>query len=154
MLAIHKFEAKQRVAPGDTSKPRVKPNLQPKKTMICVWWDWEGMVYWEMLERNDTVNKELYIDQLHHVKSYWTKKTPSTRPNHLLHDNSTLHAAQVVKAALQKLKRLFLPHRPYSSDLFTMDYHLFHSLSEHMRSFTIDNEGVVVSNPFGAGKPT
>ena len=56
-------QRKEWVAPGDTPKPRVKPD----KTMICVWWDWEGMVHWEMLERNATVNKKLYIAQLHSV---------------------------------------------------------------------------------------
>ena len=71
-------QRKEWVAPGDTPKPRVKPDLHPKKTMICVWWDWEGMVHremlersatvhWEMLKRNATVNKELYIAQLHRV---------------------------------------------------------------------------------------
>ena len=37
--------------------PRVKPNLHPRKTMICIWWDWEDMVQREMLERNATVTK-------------------------------------------------------------------------------------------------
>ena len=55
------------VAPGGTPKPRVKPDLHPRKTMICVWWGWEGRVHWEMLERNATVNKELHIAQLHRV---------------------------------------------------------------------------------------
>ena len=59
------MKQKEWVAPGDTPKPRVKPDLHPRKTMICVLWDWEGMVHWEMLKRNATVNKELYIAQLH-----------------------------------------------------------------------------------------
>ncbi|CAH2108278.1 unnamed protein product [Euphydryas editha] len=66
---MHKHEAKkERVAPRGTPKPRVKPDLHPKKTMICVCWDWEGIVLWEMLERNAMLNKELNIVQLHHVK--------------------------------------------------------------------------------------
>ena len=60
-------QRKEWVAPGAMAKLRVKPDLHPRKTMICVWWDWEGMVHWEMLERNATVNKELYIAQLHRV---------------------------------------------------------------------------------------
>ena len=67
MVLIYKYEAKKWVAPGDTPEPRVKPDLHPRKTMICVCWDWEGMMHWEMLEKNATVNKELYITQLHHV---------------------------------------------------------------------------------------
>ena len=66
-LYINMKQRKEWVAPGDTLKPRVKPDLHPRKTMICVLWNWEGMVHWEMLKRNAIVNKELYIAQLHHV---------------------------------------------------------------------------------------
>ena len=31
-------QRKEWVAPGDTPKPRLKPDLHPRKTMICVWW--------------------------------------------------------------------------------------------------------------------
>ena len=44
-------QRKEWMAPGDKPKPRVKPDLQPRKTMICIWWDWEDMVHWEMLQR-------------------------------------------------------------------------------------------------------
>ena len=69
-------QRKEWVAPGDMPKPRVKPDLHPRKTMICVWWNWEGMVHWEMLKRNATVNKELYIAQLHHVNEAIRLKRP------------------------------------------------------------------------------
>ena len=69
-------QRKEWVTPGDTPNSRVKPDLHPKKTMICVWWDWEGMVYWEMLGRNVTVTKELYIAQLHRVKEAMGLKRP------------------------------------------------------------------------------
>ena len=66
-LYININQKKKWVAPGDMPKPRVKPDLHPRKTMICIWWDWESMVHWEMLKRDATVNKELYITQLQHV---------------------------------------------------------------------------------------
>ena len=68
MVPIYKYEAKKGIGGSwRYAKPRVKPDLHPRKTMICIWWDWEGMVHWEMLERNAMVNKELYIAQLHCV---------------------------------------------------------------------------------------
>ena len=66
-LHINMNQRKERVASGDMPKPRVKPDLHPRKTMIYIWWDWEGMVHWEMLKRNVTVNKELYIAQQHRM---------------------------------------------------------------------------------------
>ena len=58
-LYINMKQRKEWVAPGNMPKLRVKPDLHPRKTLICVWWNWEGMVHWEILERNATVNKEL-----------------------------------------------------------------------------------------------
>ena len=83
-LYINMKQRMEWVAPEDMPKPRVKPDQHPRKTMICVWWDWEGMVHWDMLERNAAVSKELYIAQLHHVNEaiQLTEKTASTRPNH------------------------------------------------------------------------
>ena len=47
-LYINTKQRKEWVAPGDMPNPRVKPDLHPRKIMICIWWDWEGMVHWEM----------------------------------------------------------------------------------------------------------
>ena len=134
-------QRKEWVAPRDTPKPRVKPDLHLRKTMICIWWDWEGMVHWEMLERNAMVNKELYIAQLHCVNEAIRLKRPHQQGQTiLLHDNARPHVAQVIKAALQELKWEVLQHLPYSSDLAPTDYYLFFSLSNHMRGITFDNE--------------
>ena len=93
-------QRKEWVAPGDTPKPRVKPDLHPRKTMICIWWDLEGMVHWEMLKRNATVNKELYIAQLHCVNEAIRLKRPhqqvkpyffTTTPGLMLHKLSKPH---------------------------------------------------------------
>ena len=134
-------QRKEWVASGDTPKPRVKPDLHPRKTMICVWWDWEGMVHWETLERNATVNKELYIHQLHCVNEAIRLKRPHRQGQTiLLHDNARPHVAQVVKAALQELEWEVLQHQPYFPDLAPTDYYLFRSLSNHMRGVTFGNE--------------
>ncbi|KAK6767034.1 hypothetical protein RB195_026541 [Necator americanus] len=108
--------------------------------MICVWWDWEGLVHWEMLEKNKTVEKNLYIAQLHRVKEAIQLKRPHRRGQViLLHDNARPHTANIVKAALQELDWEVLQHPPYSPDLAPTDYHLFRSLSNQMRGVTFDN---------------
>ena len=134
-------QRKEWMAFGDTPKPRVKPDLHLRKTMICIWWDWEGMVHWEMLERNATVNKELYIAQLHCVNKAIRLKRPHQQGQTILfHDNARPHVAQVVKATLEELEWEVLQHLLYSPDLAPMDYYLFCSLSNHMRGVTFDNE--------------
>ena len=134
-------QRKESVAPGNMPKPRVKPDLHPRKTMICVWWDWEGIVHWEMLKKNATANKELYIAQLHHVNEPIRLKRPYQQGQTiLLHNNTRSHVAQVVNTALQELEWEVLQHPSYSPDLAPMDYYLFHFLSNHMRGVTFNNE--------------
>ena len=140
-LHVNMKPRKEWVAPGDMLKPRAKPDLHPRKTMICVWWDWEGMVHWEMLNRDATVNKELYIAQLHRMNEAIRLKRPHRQGQIiLLHDNTRPHVAQVIKATLQELKWEVLQHLLYSLDLAPMVYYLFHSLSNHMRGVTFDNK--------------
>ena len=100
-----------------------------------------GHVHWEMLEKNATVNKELYIAQLHHMnEAIQLKRFHRQGQTVLLHNNAMPHVAQVVKAALQELEWEVLQHPLYSPDLAPTDYYLFCSLLSHMRGVTFDNE--------------
>ncbi|UYV75170.1 hypothetical protein LAZ67_12002729 [Cordylochernes scorpioides] len=126
---------------GDTPKPRIKQDLHPLKAMICVYCDCEDVLYCKMLEINATVNKDLYISQLHRVNEAIQHKIPDRQGQiFLLHDNARPHVAQIVKAALQKLEWEVLQHSPYSPDLAPTDYHLLRSMSNHMRGTTFDDE--------------
>ncbi|GFY71969.1 transposase [Trichonephila inaurata madagascariensis] len=75
-LYINMYQRKEWRVPTDTPKPRVKHDLHPKKTIVSVWWDLESMVHWQILERNVTFNKELYIPQVHRVKEAFRLKKP------------------------------------------------------------------------------
>ena len=33
-----------------------KASLHPKKVMLCIWWDWKGILYYELLPENQTIN--------------------------------------------------------------------------------------------------
>uniref|UniRef100_A0A0N5BH76 HTH_48 domain-containing protein n=1 Tax=Strongyloides papillosus TaxID=174720 RepID=A0A0N5BH76_STREA len=44
-LYVNWNQRKQWVKPGSTPNPRVKPDPHPKKTMICVFWDFQGMIH-------------------------------------------------------------------------------------------------------------
>ncbi|UYV64977.1 hypothetical protein LAZ67_3002631 [Cordylochernes scorpioides] len=78
-------------------------------------------------------------------RTSWPKNklnTQSTRSSHSpsrqRHDMR--HVAQVVKAAFQELEWEVLQHPPYSTDIAPTDYHLFRSMSNHMRGTTFDDE--------------
>lgn len=62
-------QRKEWLSPKKQATPRAKQDLHPRKTMLCVWWDWEGIIYWELLDRNQTVNAELYVLQMQRLNN-------------------------------------------------------------------------------------
>ena len=44
------------------------------KVMLSVWWDWKGVVYYEILEPGQTVNSVLYCQQLTRLQEAIQKK--------------------------------------------------------------------------------
>jgi len=52
------------VNPGEASTSTARPNRYGKKTMLCVWWDQKGMIYYELLKPGETVTAERYQQQL------------------------------------------------------------------------------------------
>ena len=47
-----------------------------RKTMLCVWWDQKGMVYYELLKPGETVNIKRYQQQLIDLNHSLLKKRP------------------------------------------------------------------------------
>ena len=41
-----------------------KAELHQKKIMLSVWWDWKGVIFFELLLRNQTINSDIYCRQL------------------------------------------------------------------------------------------
>ena len=43
-----------------------KANLHPEKVMLCIWWNWKGVLSYELLPENQMINSNKYIqlDQL------------------------------------------------------------------------------------------
>ncbi|KAG5325898.1 MOS1T transposase, partial [Pseudoatta argentina] len=82
--------------------------------LLCIWWDQQGVIYYEQLMRLSRASKEkrpLYAQR--HDKGI------------LLHDNARPHVAKPVKTYLETLKWEVLPHPLYSPDIAPSDFHLF-----------------------------
>ena len=49
--------------------------LRPKKVMLCIWWDWKRVLYYELLSENQTINSK-YCPQLDQLKAALDEKRP------------------------------------------------------------------------------
>jgi hypothetical protein len=101
--------------------------------MLCIWWDIERIIHYELLERNLTVIVERYCQQLRREGEEIQQKLPGRRHGVILqHDNARPHTANMTKAAIQEIDWEIPPHPPYSPDLASSDYHLFRSFSSNL----------------------
>ena len=53
-----------------------KAGLHPEKVMLCIWWDWKGVLYYELLPENQTINLNKYGSQLDQMKAALNEKCP------------------------------------------------------------------------------
>ena len=53
-----------------------KVGLHPKKVMLCRWWDWKGVLYYELLPENQMINSHKYRSRLDQLKAALNEKRP------------------------------------------------------------------------------
>ncbi|UYV78940.1 SETMAR [Cordylochernes scorpioides] len=121
------------VKPGHASTSSAKPNIHGKKLMLCIWWDQLGVIYYELLQTNETITGERYQQQLMRLSRALKIKRPLYAKRHdkviYQHDNARPHVAKVVKETLEALQWDVLPHPLYSPDIAPSDYHMFRSMT-------------------------
>lgn len=99
--------------------------------MLCVWWDSQGVIYYELLKYGETITADKYCQQLDKLKQEIQRKRPqlARRGDILLqHDNARPHKAIVTQKKISDLGWEVLSHPSYSPDLAPSDFHLFRSL--------------------------
>ncbi|UYV73498.1 hypothetical protein LAZ67_10003810 [Cordylochernes scorpioides] len=133
---IHYDNPKRRkswVKPGHASTSSAKPNIHGKKLMLCIWWDQLEVIYYELLQPNETITGERYQQQLMRLSRALKIKRPLYAKRHdkviYQHDNARPHVAKVVKETLEALQWDVLPHPLYSPDIAPSDYQMFRSMT-------------------------
>ena len=114
-----------------------KPGLTARKVLLCVWWDWQGIIHYELLPYGQTLNSDLYCQQLDRLNAALMQKRPSliNRGRIVFHqDNARPHTSLVTRQKLRQLGWEVLLHPPYSPDLAPSDYHLFLSIANELGS--------------------
>ena len=70
------------IDPAQSLTSSSKPNRFGRKTMLCVWWDQEGVIYYELLKPGETVNAHGYHQQLIKLHCALREKKPHYRKRH------------------------------------------------------------------------
>lgn len=121
-----------------------KADTHQRKVMLSIWWDYKGIIYFEIQPRNVTINSNIYCQQLTNLNEALQKKRPDlvNRKGIVFHhDNARPHTSLVTQKKLLELGWDVLPHPPYSPDIAPSDYHLFRSLQNSLsdKTFTTDS---------------
>lgn len=135
VLYVNVRRKRQWLNASEQALPKAKADLHQKKVMLCVWWDNKGILYFELLPNNLTINAEVYASQLQHLQDSLVKKRPALVNRKgviLLHDNARPHVAKMIKEKIQELSWEVLAHPAYSPDIAPSDYHLFRSLQNFL----------------------
>ena len=107
-----------------------KPSLHPKKAMLCIWWNWKGVLYYELLLESQRINSNRYCSQLDQLKAVLDKKCQEwvNRKCIIFHQGyAQLHVSLMNRQKLLQLSWDVLIHPLYSSNIVTLDFNLFQS---------------------------
>lgn len=128
---------------GEASQTTTKQRLTPRKIMMSVWWDWKGIVYYELLEPGQTIDSAFYCAQLTRLNQSIQKKRPElyNKKGVVFHqDNARSHTSLMTQQKLRELGWEVMMHPPYSPDLAPSDYHLFRSLQNFLNGVTLTSK--------------
>jgi len=117
-----------------TSTP--KANIH-KKILLCIWWDWKGVLYYELLQPGEIITEDRYQQQLTNLSDALEEKRLFTgqrrRKVILLHNiNARSHVAKVTQDHIFAVGWELLLHAAYSPDMAPSDCYLFRSLQHHL----------------------
>lgn len=131
---------------GEPSQTVAKAGLHPQKVLLCIWWDWKGVLYYELLPQGATINSNVYVAQLTKLKREIRQKRPEliNRKGVVFHhDNARPHTSLTTRTRLRGYGWEIMPQPPYSPDIAPSDYHLFRSLQNHLDGQRFDSKEAV-----------
>ncbi|GFT56413.1 histone-lysine N-methyltransferase SETMAR [Trichonephila clavipes] len=120
---------------SEAAETVAKPGLTSKKVLLCILWHWKGIIYYELLTLGQTLNLDIYCQQMDRLKLSIAQKQPELKNRSgvvIYQGNARLHTSVLIRQKLWELGSEHLMHPPYSPDLTPSDYHLFLSLKNFL----------------------
>lgn len=139
VLYVNHTRKRQWLPADREAQPEPKGDLHPKKVMLSIFWDYKGILWFDLLPSGKTITAEVYSRQLQNLADRHRELRPQRSKVYFLHDNARPHTAKLTQQKLKNLNFEILNHAPYSPDLAPSDYHLFRSLSNFLREKKFDD---------------
>ncbi|GFX62227.1 histone-lysine N-methyltransferase SETMAR [Trichonephila clavipes] len=112
---------------GEAPQTIDKPGLTARKVLLCIWWNWKGIITYERVPYGQTLNSDI-CQQLVRLKlaTDQIRLELANRRSVVSHQNNARPQTSVVtRQNLRELSWEVLMHPPYSTDLKPSDYHCF-----------------------------
>lgn len=130
---VQSSQWKTKFSPTPKKARQLKSNV---KVMLTVFFDWKGVVYYELLPRGETINRFRYLQTLKNLREAGRRKRPGLWRSGewvLHHDNAPVHSALLIRDYCTKNGMTVIPQPPYSPDLAPADFFLFPKLKRPMK---------------------
>lgn len=133
----------QWLSPNQSPIPVAKRQRFEHKVLLCVWWNYEGPIHFELVPNGRTITAQFYVEQLQRMYEILAAKYPAliNRKRALLQqDNARPHVACQTKNKIRELEGIeVIPHPAYSPDLAPSDYYLFRSMAHYLQGKSFQN---------------
>jgi len=129
-----KEQSKQWTSPGEPAPKKAKTVPSAGMVMVTVFWDSQGVIYIDYLEKGKTVTGLYYAELLGRFAAELQKIRPHLAKKKVLfhHDNAPVYE--------------LLPHPPYSRDLAPCEFFVFPNLKKSLTGQKFaSNEEVVAA---------
>ena len=128
---------------GQSAFSVVKNKRFEKKVMLCVWWNYKGLLHFELISNSKSIDSNSYLAQLDLMYGKLKEKYSSLVNQQrvlLKRDNVKPHTSIITNEKIEELGGIeILPHPAYSPDLALSAYYLFRSMAHHLRGRSFTN---------------
>ncbi len=131
-----KVQSKEWLRAAEPCPQKACRNQFGAKVMLVAFFDAQGLIYYEYIQRPMTVNQQVFQGILRRFDAAHSRRHPRAFVNghKFIHmDNAPAHNAGYTLTLLRILGWTRLPHPPYSPDLAPCDFWLFGRVKKHIR---------------------
>lgn len=147
-----KEQSKQWMFKGESAPKKAKTVPSAGKVMATVFWDSQGIIFIDYLEKGKTITGNYYSSLLDKLNTELPEKRPRMARKKVLfhHDNAPAHTSAVSTAKLLEIRFEIVSHPPYSPDLAPSDYYLFPNMKKWLagKRFHSNDEVIAATNDY------